>query len=167
MTTPNTPLAAGEEFTFTNSAPDDKEWTAGIELLNKWTTPDRYLRHIIQYARSGKHYPTDMHVDLIEQIINQRLKASEKTMADIEYKSAINDLTTNGEYVHKDEVAKRERAARLDELKMIEPLQGCRYIGGAVVNQKQIDGSTSTTIDYKIIEQRVAALEQEQKAVDN
>lgn len=53
--------------TFTNSAPDDKEWTAHIELLNEWVTPDRYLRDIVGYIRSGKHYPKDMHVDLIMQ----------------------------------------------------------------------------------------------------
>lgn len=57
------------EVTFTNQAPEDKEWTAHIKLLNDWTEPDRYLRSIIQYARSGPHYPADMHVDLIEQVM--------------------------------------------------------------------------------------------------
>ena len=55
---------------FVNIAPEDKEWTAHIELLNEWTEPDRYLREIIQYARSGKFYPADMHVNLIKQLIN-------------------------------------------------------------------------------------------------
>lgn len=54
---------------FINTATDDKEWSAHIRLLNKWTEPDRYLRQIIQYARSGAFYPADMHVDLIKQII--------------------------------------------------------------------------------------------------
>lgn len=58
---------------FNNTAPEDKEWTAHINLLNNWTEPDRYLRHIIQYARLGKHYPADMHVDLIKQVINSAL----------------------------------------------------------------------------------------------
>lgn len=53
--------------TFENKAPDDAEWTAHIKLLNEWTAPDRYLREIVQYARSGKFYPADMHVDLILQ----------------------------------------------------------------------------------------------------
>lgn len=52
---------------FTNLFPEDKEWTAHVKLLNEWTEPDRYLRQIIQYARSGKFYPTNMHVELIEQ----------------------------------------------------------------------------------------------------
>ena len=56
-----------EQTVFTNLAPEDKEWTAHVNLLNKWTPQESVLRHIIQYARSGKHYPTDMHVDLILQ----------------------------------------------------------------------------------------------------
>ena len=54
---------------FTNEAPEDKEWSAHIHLLNEWTTTDRYLREIVQYARSGPFYPADMHVSLIEQLI--------------------------------------------------------------------------------------------------
>lgn len=54
-------------ITFTNVAPENKEWSAHVYLLNEWTNPDRYLRHIVQYARSGEHFPADMHVDLIEQ----------------------------------------------------------------------------------------------------
>lgn len=52
---------------FTNSAPDDEEWSAFIGLLNLWSPEDRQLRHIVQYARSGKHYPADMFVDLIRE----------------------------------------------------------------------------------------------------
>lgn len=47
---------------------EDAEWTAHINILNDWPNPDRYLRDIIQYARSGPFYPADMHVDLIEQV---------------------------------------------------------------------------------------------------
>jgi hypothetical protein len=61
-----------KELTFINRAPEDKEWTARIKLLNEWVTPDRYLRDILIYNRSGKHYPTDMHVDLIQQLITQK-----------------------------------------------------------------------------------------------
>lgn len=57
---------------FNNVAPEDTEWTAHIEMLNNYTEPDRYLRHIIQYARSGPFYPTNMHVDLIRQIMANR-----------------------------------------------------------------------------------------------
>lgn len=60
------------EIRFTNQAPEDKEWTAHIHSLNNWTEPDRYLRQIIQYARSGPHYPADMHVNLIEQVMIAR-----------------------------------------------------------------------------------------------
>ena len=52
---------------FTNKAPHDEEWTAFINLLNKWTPEDRQLRHIIQYARSGPFHPSDMFVDLIQE----------------------------------------------------------------------------------------------------
>ena len=52
---------------FTNTSPDSEEWTAFIELLNTWTPEDRQLRHIIQYARSGPFYPTDMFVDLLKE----------------------------------------------------------------------------------------------------
>jgi hypothetical protein len=54
---------------FTNEAPEDKEWTAHINILNEWTNPSRYLREIIQYARSGPFYPADMHVNLIRQVM--------------------------------------------------------------------------------------------------
>lgn len=71
-----------EEVTFNNVAPEDKEWTAYVKLLNEWTTPDRYLRSIIQYARSGKHFPADMHVDLIGQVIKEReAKAAAKALS--------------------------------------------------------------------------------------
>lgn len=53
--------------TFTNEAPEDKEWTAHIKLLNEYCTPERFLREIVQYARSGPFYPADMHVSLIRQ----------------------------------------------------------------------------------------------------
>lgn len=56
---------------FENTAPNDEEWSAHINILNKYTSPDRYLREIIQYARSGEFYPADMHVDLIRQINEQ------------------------------------------------------------------------------------------------
>lgn len=64
--------------TFTNPAPEDEEWTAHIKILNEWTDPDRYLREIIQYARSGPFYPADMHVDLIRQVIEQECSARER-----------------------------------------------------------------------------------------
>lgn len=59
---------------FTNVAPENKEWSAHVHLLNEWTTPDRYLRSIIQAARSGQHFPADMHVNLIEQVIAHRVE---------------------------------------------------------------------------------------------
>jgi hypothetical protein len=61
-----------DKVVFENVAPEDKEWTAHIHLLNEWTPQDRLLRHIVQYGRSGKFYPADMHVDLIEQYMAQR-----------------------------------------------------------------------------------------------
>lgn len=67
-----------EKITFINHAPDDKEWTAHINILNDWTEPDRYLRQIIQVARGGRHYPADMHVDLIEQVMKARDTAKER-----------------------------------------------------------------------------------------
>lgn len=71
---------------FVNHALEDKEWSAHIHLLNTWTTPDRLLRAIIQYARSGPFYPAAMHVDLIQQwhtsTINQAcLEAQRKLVA--------------------------------------------------------------------------------------
>lgn len=74
-----TPLSNTEirKVEFVNTAPEDKEWTAHVKILNEWTTPDRYLREIIQYARSGKFYPADMHVNLIEQVITSQKKAWE------------------------------------------------------------------------------------------
>jgi hypothetical protein len=65
-----------EEFTFANQAPEDKEWSAHIRLLNEWCTPERWLRVIIQYARSGPFYPADMHAHLIEQINDAHLQAA-------------------------------------------------------------------------------------------
>lgn len=62
------------QMVFTNVAPESKEWSAHVKLLNEWTTPDRYLRSIIQAARSGQHFPADMHVDLIEQVIAHRVE---------------------------------------------------------------------------------------------
>jgi hypothetical protein len=59
-----------DKLKFDNRAPDDKEWSAHIELLNEWTEQTNILRGIIQYARSGPFYPADMHVDLIKQIIS-------------------------------------------------------------------------------------------------
>lgn len=55
------------DFKFINRAPEDTEWSAYIHLLNEWTSPESKLRHIIQYARGGRFFPADMHVDLIEQ----------------------------------------------------------------------------------------------------
>lgn len=79
---------------FINREPKDKEWSAHVNLLNKYTTPDRYLRHIIQYARSGPHYPADMHVDLIEQLIATRPKKTfEVAMRDIHGYSVHHALT--------------------------------------------------------------------------
>ena len=68
-TTPPVELVDGEQLkvTFTNEAPEDKEWSAHIDILNEWQNPERTLRDIIQYARSGPFYPADMHVRLIEQ----------------------------------------------------------------------------------------------------
>ena len=97
------------EVKFTNQAPDDKEWTAQINLLNDWTEPDRYLRSIVQYARSGPHYPADMHVDLIEQVLIARAGAKERTSrleelvnipqnnSKVYVKGRIADLTTDEE----------------------------------------------------------------------
>lgn len=69
---PNKPGKSGSKvqdgMECTNQAPEDEEWTAHIKLLNEYTDPDRYLRQIIQYARSGPFYPADMHVDLIKQV---------------------------------------------------------------------------------------------------
>lgn len=73
MTTKQEADRQGEEIVkFTNVMPDDPEWTAHIKIMNDWQNPDRILRDIIQYARSGKFYPADMHVDLIEQYIRRR-----------------------------------------------------------------------------------------------
>lgn len=56
------------ELQFINKAePENTEWASHIKLLNEWTTPDRILREIVIYARSGPHHPAHMHVDLIEQ----------------------------------------------------------------------------------------------------
>lgn len=60
---------------FNNVAPEDEEWTAHIKILNGYTDPDRYLRHILQYARSGAFYPADMHVDLIKQVMQAERQA--------------------------------------------------------------------------------------------
>lgn len=75
------PLVDGEVATiaFTNEAPDDKEWTAHINILNEWQNPERVLRDIIQYARSGPFYPADMHVKLIEQWHTAHLQAAVRT----------------------------------------------------------------------------------------
>ena len=53
--------------TFVNHFPDDKEWTAHINLLNDWTEADRQLRHILIYNNAGPHYPTHFHQNLVEQ----------------------------------------------------------------------------------------------------
>jgi hypothetical protein len=55
------------KLVFKNRMPEDKEWSAHINLLNNYTPQDLVLRHIVHYARSGPHYPADMHVDLIIQ----------------------------------------------------------------------------------------------------
>ncbi|MGJ5804326.1 hypothetical protein ACSCB1_35250 [Streptomyces europaeiscabiei] len=70
------------EVAFTNEAPDDKEWSAHIKMLNEWQNPKRTLRDIIQYARSGPFYPADMHVKLIEQWHNAHLQAAVKVERD-------------------------------------------------------------------------------------
>lgn len=57
---------------FANHAPEDEEWSAHIKMLNEWQNPERLLRDLIQYARSGPFYPADMHVNLIEQYLVQR-----------------------------------------------------------------------------------------------
>lgn len=75
MTQPSNAAQEELSITFINREPNDREWTAHIKLLNNWTTPDMYLRHIIQYARGGKFYPADMHVDLVEQIMTARDEA--------------------------------------------------------------------------------------------
>lgn len=73
---PDNPTPASQdEVQFVNNAPDDKEWSAHIRVLNKWQNPERLLRDIIQYARSGPFYPADKHVDLIEQWQNRREQA--------------------------------------------------------------------------------------------
>lgn len=59
-------------MTFKNSAPEEPEWSSHIRLLNEWQNPERLLRDIVQYARSGPFYPADMHVDLIEQVFANR-----------------------------------------------------------------------------------------------
>lgn len=69
------------KIVFTNEAPEDKEWTARIKLLNEYCMPVLYLREITQYARSGPFYPADMHVHLIEQIIHQRDEARDRQIA--------------------------------------------------------------------------------------
>jgi len=61
----NTP----EKLLIINRCPEDSEWTAHIKLLNEYTDPDYCLGAIIRYARSGNFYPTNMHVDLIQQIL--------------------------------------------------------------------------------------------------
>jgi hypothetical protein len=76
------PEQSSKKIVFTNSAPEDKEWTAHINLLNEYTTPDRYLRDIIQYARGGKFYPADMHVDLIKQFIDSEVHQAKQSLAD-------------------------------------------------------------------------------------
>lgn len=80
---------------FTNTAPEDKEWTAGIELLNKYTPSDLQLRHIVQYIRSGKFYPADMHVDLIEQVIKHRTALAVKNAYKQGYIAGGIDTLTN------------------------------------------------------------------------
>lgn len=83
---------------FVNREPDDKEWSAHVDVLNDWTTPDRYLRDIIQYARSGPSYPADMHVDLIKQVMSQHTETA-VLQGKIQF---INDFITewysNGKY---------------------------------------------------------------------
>lgn len=64
-----------EPFQFTNTAPENKEWSAHIELLNRWTPAELQLRHIVACIRSGAHFPKDMHVDLIQQ--HERAHANE------------------------------------------------------------------------------------------
>lgn len=66
---------------FKNVAPESEEWSAHIDILNNWTTPDRYLRDIIQYARSGAFFPADMHVDLIRQVIEAETDAKAQKTA--------------------------------------------------------------------------------------
>lgn len=69
---PNQPMTPeGLRVVFNNVEPEDKEWSAHVKILNEWQNPERMLRDIIQYARSGPFYPADMHVDLIEQYIAQ------------------------------------------------------------------------------------------------
>jgi len=104
---------------FNNIAPEDKEWSAHIDLLNNYTTNDMKLRHIIQYARSGPHFPADMHVDLIEQLIaKERLETKISVLKHIYTK--IDGETTNSEYVFnlqnsiEDEINNLER--QLDKL---------------------------------------------------
>lgn len=85
------PSDSGEaELKFINKAPEDNEWSAHIRLLNEYTSPGRYLRTIIQYARSGPFYPADMHTDLIEQYIVARNAGT--TPSDAELKGIVDGL---------------------------------------------------------------------------
>lgn len=52
---------------FVNEAPEDKNWTAHINILNNYTDKSVLLRMIIAAIQSGPHYPKHMHQDLIEQ----------------------------------------------------------------------------------------------------
>lgn len=75
--TDSTPLLQPERtegpVKFINVAPDDEDWTAHISILNNWQNPERLLRDILQYARSGPFHPADMHVNLIEQVFGSRI----------------------------------------------------------------------------------------------
>lgn len=85
---------------FTNENPDDDEWSAHIRMLNQWTEPDRYLREIIQYARSGPHYPADMHVALIGQVMAAALQEQDIQSRTEELGAVVNALTTGDFTTH-------------------------------------------------------------------
>lgn len=67
---------------FINKYPDDKEWSAHINILNKWTPADMLLRHIVGYVRSGPHYPKHFHQDLIEQYYESIMQDYAKSIID-------------------------------------------------------------------------------------
>lgn len=111
-----------QELRFSNVAPQDEEWTAHVKMLNEYTTPDRYLRHIIMYARSGEHYPTNMHVDLIEQLINTRIEAvldsvGEPKLGDFDIKPESYDDVIKGIHWYKSRLTalRKEVSATKDE----------------------------------------------------
>lgn len=63
------------KFEFKNNAPDNKEWTVFISILNKYTSEHMRFSFITHFMRSRTQFPLHMYTDLMKQYTNAHARS--------------------------------------------------------------------------------------------